>query len=142
MLCGILESQKENILTAEDVEGPTLGFITISPKLMQGTYVADTPLATVDAGGALGSNTNGTAQLLRDKIHYLEGVIQSSLAKKSVLEARLRSLSGEDDPKVDPSIGDSGVEVPRPDILPCFGYIFGTNSGRCPDGEPYGGAFY
>ncbi|GAA0170952.1 hypothetical protein LIER_41053 [Lithospermum erythrorhizon] len=44
MLCSILESQKEDLLTAEDVEGLAPCFITISPKLMQGTHVADIPL--------------------------------------------------------------------------------------------------
>ncbi|GAA0153206.1 hypothetical protein LIER_11503 [Lithospermum erythrorhizon] len=34
----ILESQKEDIITATDLEGPAHGFITISPKLMQGTH--------------------------------------------------------------------------------------------------------
>ncbi|GAA0142391.1 hypothetical protein LIER_03299 [Lithospermum erythrorhizon] len=44
------------------------------------------------------SHTDGTVQLLRDEIRYLNGVIQSSMARKSVLEARLRSLTGDDDP--------------------------------------------
>ncbi|GAA0155644.1 hypothetical protein LIER_13330 [Lithospermum erythrorhizon] len=113
MLCSILESHKEDILTAEDVEGLAPGFITISPKLMQGTQVADIPLVTVDTGGASGSGTDETAKILRDEIRYLDGVIQSSLARKSVLDERLRSLSGEDDTKDGPAVGESGPEAPH-----------------------------
>ncbi|GAA0186987.1 hypothetical protein LIER_34275 [Lithospermum erythrorhizon] len=80
---------------------------------MEGTHVADIPLAPVDAGGASGSSTNGTVQLLRDEIRYFDGVIRSTLARKSLLEARLRSLSGEDDTKDEPAIGDSGAMAPH-----------------------------
>ncbi|GAA0145421.1 hypothetical protein LIER_36126 [Lithospermum erythrorhizon] len=52
MLCNILASQKEDILTTDDVKGLSPGFITISRKLMQGTHVADIPLVTTDIGGA------------------------------------------------------------------------------------------
>ncbi|GAA0141189.1 hypothetical protein LIER_02393 [Lithospermum erythrorhizon] len=95
------------------MEGLPPGTITISPKLLEGTHVVDIPLAPVDVGGASGSSTDGTAQLLWDEIRYLDGVIQSSLARKSVLEARLRSLSREDDPDVDPAGGDNGAEAPQ-----------------------------
>ncbi|GAA0149559.1 hypothetical protein LIER_08704 [Lithospermum erythrorhizon] len=108
----ILESQKEDILTVEDVEGPAPGFITISPKLIQGTHVADIPPVTVDTGGASGSGTDESAKILRDEIRHLDGIIQSSLARKYVLEAHLRSLSGEDNPDVEPAVGDGGVETP------------------------------
>ncbi|GAA0159450.1 hypothetical protein LIER_16220 [Lithospermum erythrorhizon] len=107
MLCGILK----DILTAENIEGPAPGFITISPKLMQGTHVADIPLVTTETGGVSGSGTDETTKVMRDEIRHLDGVIQSSLARKSVLEARLRSLSGEDDPDADPAVGGSGVEA-------------------------------
>ncbi|GAA0161168.1 hypothetical protein LIER_17544 [Lithospermum erythrorhizon] len=86
--------------------------ITISPKLMEGTHIADIPLALVDAGGASGSSTDGTARLLKDEIRYLDGVIRSSLARKSMLEAHLRSLSGEDDPDADPVGGDTSAKAP------------------------------
>ncbi|GAA0153941.1 hypothetical protein LIER_12059 [Lithospermum erythrorhizon] len=42
-----------------------------------------------------------------------EDIAPSSLARKSVLEARLRSLSGEDDPNADPVGGDSGGKAPQ-----------------------------
>ncbi|GAA0186800.1 hypothetical protein LIER_34088 [Lithospermum erythrorhizon] len=113
LLCSILESQKENILTFVDIEGPAFGFITISPKLMQGTHVVDIPLVTVDTGGASGSGTDEIANILRDEIRHLDGVIQSIFARKSILEACLRSLSGEDNPDADPAIGDSGSEAPQ-----------------------------
>ncbi|GAA0170302.1 hypothetical protein LIER_24597 [Lithospermum erythrorhizon] len=73
---------------------------------MEGTHVVDVPMAPLADEGAPGSRTDGAAQLLRDEIRYLDGVIQSSLARKSVLAARLRSLSGEDDP-------DEGAETPH-----------------------------
>ncbi|GAA0181473.1 hypothetical protein LIER_30248 [Lithospermum erythrorhizon] len=113
MLCSILQDRKEDILTAADEEGPFPGLITISPKLMQDTHVADIPLALIDAGGASGSSTDGTTQLLRDEILHLDGPIQTSLARKSVLEARLRSLTGDVDPAVDPSVADSGADAPQ-----------------------------
>ncbi|GAA0155499.1 hypothetical protein LIER_13213 [Lithospermum erythrorhizon] len=108
----ILLAQNEYILTTEDTEEPYPGVITISPKLMEGTHVANVPLAHVADEGASGSGTDGTAQLLRDEIRYLDGIIQSSLAIKSVLEAHLRSLSGEDDSDVDPTVSDGGAETP------------------------------
>ncbi|GAA0187516.1 hypothetical protein LIER_34804 [Lithospermum erythrorhizon] len=113
MICSILQAQNEVVLTADDTEGPLPGAITISPKLMEGTHVADIPLETVDARRASGSNTDGTAQLLRDEIRYLDGVIQSNLTRKSVLEARLRSLSGYYDVVDEPAVGDSSVEAPQ-----------------------------
>ncbi|GAA0164456.1 hypothetical protein LIER_20086 [Lithospermum erythrorhizon] len=106
MTCSILLAQNEDILTVDDTEGPSPGVITINPKLMEDTHVDDMPLAHVADEGASGSGTDGTAQLLRDEIGYLDGVIQSSLSRKSVLEARLQSLSGEDDP-------DEGTETPQ-----------------------------
>ncbi|GAA0162918.1 hypothetical protein LIER_18909 [Lithospermum erythrorhizon] len=75
MLCNILQAQKEDVLTINDSEELPPGTITISPKLLEGIYVTDIPLAQVDAGGASGSSTDGTTQLLRDKIRYLDGVI-------------------------------------------------------------------
>ncbi|GAA0168013.1 hypothetical protein LIER_22830 [Lithospermum erythrorhizon] len=54
-----------------------------------------------------GVGNEETTRVLKDEIKHLNGVIQSSLARKSVLEARLRSLSGDDDPTVDPAANDS-----------------------------------
>ncbi|GAA0156392.1 hypothetical protein LIER_13903 [Lithospermum erythrorhizon] len=107
------ESQKEDIDIAKDVEGPAPGFITISPKLMQGTHVADIPLVAVDTGGTSGSGTDETTKILRADIKHLEVVIQSSLDKKYVLEAGLMSLSGEDDVEDEPPVGGYGVEAPQ-----------------------------
>ncbi|GAA0179101.1 hypothetical protein LIER_29931 [Lithospermum erythrorhizon] len=92
---------------------PTKGVITISPKLMQGTHIADIPLAIVDTGGALESGTDETPKIIRDEMRHLDGVIQTSLARKSVWEAYLRSLSGAVDPVVDPGIGGTGAEAPQ-----------------------------
>ncbi|GAA0148609.1 hypothetical protein LIER_08001 [Lithospermum erythrorhizon] len=103
--------RKEDILTATDEEGPFPDVITISPKLMQGTHVADILLVTVDTGGASGSGTDDTARILRDEILHLDGVIQSSLARKSFPEARLRSPSGEADPTIDPAVDGSGADA-------------------------------
>ncbi|GAA0142954.1 hypothetical protein LIER_03744 [Lithospermum erythrorhizon] len=111
--CKFVAIDKEDILTANDTEGLPSGTITISPKLLERTHVADIPLAPVDVGGASGSNTDRTAQLLMDEIRYLDGVIQSSLARKSVLETRLRSLSGEDDPYANTTGGNSGAKAPQ-----------------------------
>ncbi|GAA0160596.1 hypothetical protein LIER_17115 [Lithospermum erythrorhizon] len=87
------------------------------PSSKLGVHVVDVPLAPItDTGGALGSSIDGTVQLLRDDIRYLDGIIQSCLAIKFVLEASLRDLTGEDndedDADVDPTAGDSGVETP------------------------------
>ncbi|GAA0160835.1 hypothetical protein LIER_17297 [Lithospermum erythrorhizon] len=97
----ILLAQNEDILTADYTEGPSTGLITISPKLIEGTHVADMPLTPLTDEGTSGNRPDGTVQLLRDEIGYLDGVIQSSLARKSVLEAGLRSLNGEADPDED-----------------------------------------
>ncbi|GAA0183744.1 hypothetical protein LIER_31102 [Lithospermum erythrorhizon] len=44
MICSILLSQHNDILTSDDVEGADPGVITITPRLMEGTHVADVPL--------------------------------------------------------------------------------------------------
>ncbi|GAA0163264.1 hypothetical protein LIER_39564 [Lithospermum erythrorhizon] len=106
-------ANKEDILTIEDIEGLASRFIPISPKLMQGTHVADIPLVTVDTVGGSKSGTDETARVLRDEIRHLDGVIQFSMTMKSVLEARLRSLSGENEPEVDPAVGGIGAAAPH-----------------------------
>ncbi|GAA0166757.1 hypothetical protein LIER_21842 [Lithospermum erythrorhizon] len=77
LLYNIIESQHSNIITTADVEGPFLGILTIIPKLLQGTHVADIPLSTIETGTTSGA----------------------------VLEARLRSL--EDDRAVSDSEADA-----------------------------------
>ncbi|GAA0138676.1 hypothetical protein LIER_00375 [Lithospermum erythrorhizon] len=59
------------------------------------------------------SGIDETVKILRDEIGHLNGVIQSSIARKSVLETRLPSLNGEDDPDVDTSVDDSGAKPPH-----------------------------
>ncbi|GAA0155340.1 hypothetical protein LIER_38065 [Lithospermum erythrorhizon] len=86
MLYGILESHKEDVLTAEDIEGPSRGFITISPKLMQVTHVVDIPLVTVDTGRASGRGPDETAKVLIDEISHLEWIVQSSLCAGTTFE--------------------------------------------------------
>ncbi|GAA0171431.1 hypothetical protein LIER_41158 [Lithospermum erythrorhizon] len=108
---------KGDIFTTEDVEGPAPGFITLCPKLIQGRHVADITLQEDVAGGASRSGINETVRILRDEIHQLDGVIQTSLAWKSVLEARLRSLTRDVDPAVDPSVVGSGVEAAHTDLI-------------------------
>ncbi|GAA0156929.1 hypothetical protein LIER_14306 [Lithospermum erythrorhizon] len=78
ILCSIMESQK-------------------------GIYVADIPLQADDTSGASGSGNEETTRILGDEIRHLDRVIQTSIASKSVLEARLRSLTGEVDPGIDGS---------------------------------------
>ncbi|GAA0153329.1 hypothetical protein LIER_11595 [Lithospermum erythrorhizon] len=105
----ILEAQKADILTTNDVEGPASGFITISPKLMQGVHVANIPLRVVETGSGSGASNKESARFIRDEIKHLDGVIHTSLAMKSVLEARLRSLVGEDNPVFYSNTSDSEV---------------------------------
>ncbi|GAA0180784.1 hypothetical protein LIER_30153 [Lithospermum erythrorhizon] len=102
-----MEAQHSDIVAVDDEEALALGFITISPKLMQGTHVPDIPLRAVETGGGSSVGNDETAHFLMDEIKHLEGVIQKSLAKKSVLKARLRSLVGEDDPVIDPATSDN-----------------------------------
>ncbi|GAA0159738.1 hypothetical protein LIER_16446 [Lithospermum erythrorhizon] len=77
----------------------------------RGTHVVDIPLKATETGRSSGSGNEGTAKILKDEIRHLEGVIQFSLARKSVLEMMLRSLAGEVDPEVDPDAADSEAEV-------------------------------
>ncbi|GAA0142666.1 hypothetical protein LIER_03510 [Lithospermum erythrorhizon] len=77
--------KNEDMLIVNVIEGPPPGTITISLNLLEGTHVVDIPLAPVDAGAALGSSIDGTTQLLRDESRYLDRVIQSSLARKSMV---------------------------------------------------------
>ncbi|GAA0152989.1 hypothetical protein LIER_37603 [Lithospermum erythrorhizon] len=59
--------------------------------------------------GASGNGNEETARILRDGIRYLDGVIQTRIARMSVLEVRLRSLTG----AVDLSVDGSGAEAPH-----------------------------
>ncbi|GAA0144786.1 hypothetical protein LIER_42827 [Lithospermum erythrorhizon] len=104
-------AQQHDILIAADEEAQFSGFITISPKLLQGTHVANIPLRAIETGSRSGAGNEETARFLRDEIKYLDGVIQSSLAQKSVLDAHLRSMTGEDDPAVAPDASDSEAEA-------------------------------
>ncbi|GAA0185556.1 oxidoreductase [Lithospermum erythrorhizon] len=54
---------------------------------------------------------SGMIKAAQDEIRHLEGVIQTTLARKSVLEARLRSLTREVGPEVDPAVGDCKAEA-------------------------------
>ncbi|GAA0175417.1 hypothetical protein LIER_28596 [Lithospermum erythrorhizon] len=63
----------------------------------------------IETGGGSSVGNDETARFLRDEIKHLEGVIQSSLARKSILEARLRSLTG--DLVVDPGASNSEAEA-------------------------------
>ncbi|GAA0144651.1 hypothetical protein LIER_35979 [Lithospermum erythrorhizon] len=83
----IIEAQQPDILTVVDEEAPSPVFITISPKLLQGTHVANIPLRSIEMGSGSGA------------------------AQKSVLEARLRSLTEEDDPAIDPDASESEAEA-------------------------------
>ncbi|GAA0142873.1 hypothetical protein LIER_35648 [Lithospermum erythrorhizon] len=75
LLCCIMESQHLEILTVADEEAPSPGFITISPKLLHGTHVADIPLRAVETSDASGPRNDETASFIRDEIRQLEGVI-------------------------------------------------------------------
>ncbi|GAA0186811.1 hypothetical protein LIER_34099 [Lithospermum erythrorhizon] len=64
---------------------------------------------SVKCSGASRSGNHETARILRDE----DGVIQASLARNLVLEARLRSLNGEADPDVDAIVIGNGAEAPQ-----------------------------
>ncbi|GAA0167232.1 hypothetical protein LIER_22209 [Lithospermum erythrorhizon] len=101
---------------AEDIDDPaTPNFQKIifhnftfdfSPSIINGIQVA---LQFEDVSGTSGGENEETARFLRDEIRHLDGVIQTSLARKFVLEARLRSLSG----VANPDVGGSGAETPQ-----------------------------
>ncbi|GAA0144692.1 hypothetical protein LIER_35985 [Lithospermum erythrorhizon] len=82
----------------DDVDDPE------SENFQKGTHVADIHLRAVETGGASSSDNEGTAPILKHKIKYLESVIQTSLARKYILEARLINLAGEVDPEMDPDV--------------------------------------
>ncbi|GAA0161094.1 hypothetical protein LIER_17493 [Lithospermum erythrorhizon] len=76
-----------------------------------GTHVANIPLRAIETRSGLSTGSDETSRFIRDEIKHLDSVIQSSLARKSVLEARLKSLAGEDDPRIDPAGSDSEAEA-------------------------------
>ncbi|GAA0173989.1 hypothetical protein LIER_27476 [Lithospermum erythrorhizon] len=90
----VLEAQHLEILTTEDEEAHVPGFITISPKLLQGIHVVDIPLRAVETGDTFGPCPKKVARFIRNEIKHLEEVIQFSLDRKSVLNASLRSITG------------------------------------------------
>ncbi|GAA0163831.1 hypothetical protein LIER_19605 [Lithospermum erythrorhizon] len=80
---------------------------TMARVLYMETHVADMPLRAVETGGGSRAGNDETVQFIRNEIKHLEGMIRTSLARKSVLEARLMSLAREDDPVVDLVASDS-----------------------------------
>ncbi|GAA0162711.1 hypothetical protein LIER_18743 [Lithospermum erythrorhizon] len=89
----------------DDPESPNLQKVTLrnhtvdfSPSIINAYYGKKMGEKLVDTSGALDNGNQRTAKIIRDEIMHLEGVIQSSLAIKYVLEARLRSVLGEVDP--------------------------------------------
>ncbi|GAA0167156.1 hypothetical protein LIER_25755 [Lithospermum erythrorhizon] len=69
------------------------------------------PLTPREARGSSSIGKDETTRITRNEIRYLEGMIQSSIAKKFELEARLQSIAREVDLEVDPAIGDSEAEA-------------------------------
>ncbi|GAA0159514.1 hypothetical protein LIER_16268 [Lithospermum erythrorhizon] len=76
----IIEAQQPDILTTADEEANFLGFITINPKLLQITHVADISLRVIEIGSGSGAGNEESTRFLRDEIKHLDGMIQSRLA--------------------------------------------------------------
>ncbi|GAA0176191.1 hypothetical protein LIER_29229 [Lithospermum erythrorhizon] len=76
-----------------------------------GTHVVDIPQKLVETCGGSSAGNDETFRFIRDEINHLEGMIQTSLPIRSVLDVRLRSLPGEDDPVIDPAASDSEAEA-------------------------------
>ncbi|GAA0163971.1 hypothetical protein LIER_19714 [Lithospermum erythrorhizon] len=51
----VIEAQQPDILTVSDEEAPSPKFITISPKLLQGTHVVEIPLRAIETGSRPGA---------------------------------------------------------------------------------------
>ncbi|GAA0176116.1 hypothetical protein LIER_29168 [Lithospermum erythrorhizon] len=67
MLCSIMKAQHSDIIVADDEEAPSPGYITISPKLLQGTHVADIPLRVVETGSGSGPGNEETTRFIRNE---------------------------------------------------------------------------
>ncbi|GAA0175103.1 hypothetical protein LIER_41848 [Lithospermum erythrorhizon] len=70
-----IEYQHSDVFTDIDEEVNSAGFITISPKLLHGTHVANIPLKLVKTNRASGSGNEMTTKILKDEVRDLEGVI-------------------------------------------------------------------
>ncbi|GAA0139876.1 hypothetical protein LIER_01337 [Lithospermum erythrorhizon] len=79
--------------------------ITWPPKR---THVADVPLQDVSPDEIITGGQIAVVKILQDEIAHLDGMIQSNLVRKSVLEAKVKSLMEANDPSAD-YIGDIAV---------------------------------
>ncbi|GAA0184251.1 hypothetical protein LIER_31539 [Lithospermum erythrorhizon] len=74
LLCNIMEDHHPDILTTMDEEALSPGFLTVSPKLLQGTHVTNIPLRPCKIGGSFGVGQDETIRIIRDEMGFL-GVI-------------------------------------------------------------------
>ncbi|GAA0183438.1 hypothetical protein LIER_30847 [Lithospermum erythrorhizon] len=96
----LLRAQHPRVLTSTDAEETVAKPFTISHKLFTGILwskycgqnFTDVPLQVDDLGDTSTVGHNIVVKFFQEEIKHLEGVIQSSLAGKSFLEARVKNL--------------------------------------------------
>ncbi|GAA0167688.1 hypothetical protein LIER_22563 [Lithospermum erythrorhizon] len=88
----LLRAQHPVVLAETNEETIIPKSFTISHKLKSGTHVADIPIQDVGTYKVITAEQTAAVKILQDEIAYLDGVIQSSLARKSILEAKFKTL--------------------------------------------------
>ncbi|GAA0151758.1 hypothetical protein LIER_37350 [Lithospermum erythrorhizon] len=92
LICSLLKTQHTEVLTEINEDGVDPKPFIISHKLLKGTHVADVPIPDVSTDEVITSGQTAAVKILQDEITHLEGVIQSSLARKSILEVKVKTL--------------------------------------------------
>ncbi|GAA0150603.1 hypothetical protein LIER_37142 [Lithospermum erythrorhizon] len=92
LICSLLKTQHPEVLTGINEDAIVPKSFSISHKLLLGTHVVDVPIPDVGAEEVVTVGQTAAVKILQDEIVHLDGVIQSSLARKSVLEAKVKAL--------------------------------------------------
>ncbi|GAA0186949.1 hypothetical protein LIER_34237 [Lithospermum erythrorhizon] len=104
-------SDDEDVVVVISRRRKAKGKLKINENRTKGTHVPDIPLRAIETGSGSSTSNEETARFIMDEIKNLDGVIQSSLARKSVLEERRRILTREVDPAIDLGVADSEAKA-------------------------------
>ncbi|GAA0163473.1 hypothetical protein LIER_43647 [Lithospermum erythrorhizon] len=92
LICSLLKTQHPEVMSGINEDAVTPKSFSISHKLLSGTHVIDVPIPDGGAAKVATGRQTAAVQILQDEIAYLDGVIQSSLARKLMLEAKVQAL--------------------------------------------------
>ncbi|GAA0171687.1 hypothetical protein LIER_41202 [Lithospermum erythrorhizon] len=92
LICSLLKTQHPEVMTGINEDDVAPKSFSISHKLLSGTHVIDVPIPDGGVEKVVTGRQTAAVQILQDEIAYLDGVIQSSLTRKLMIEAKVKAL--------------------------------------------------